>query len=401
MSSSSGAARDPRAAVCHAITMLELGGAQQNTLYTVGHLDPTRFRAMLVAGPGGILDADAARLPGVAFETCPHLVRPVAPLQDLQALWDLWRRFRRLRPTIVHTHSSKAGIVGRLAAFLAGTPVIVHSVHGWGFHPRQRSAERVLFTLLEWTAALVTSRLVAVSTANAQRGAALGIAPLERFTVIRSGIELAAHRAAADNGRLRSELGLAPDTPLAGMVACLKPQKAPLDFVAVAARVAAQVPGSHFVFAGDGELRAQLEQAVGAAGLRGRFHALGWRRDPEFIVGDLSVLVLTSLHEGLPRVVPEAMAAGRPVVATAVDGTPEAVRDGVTGFLHPPGDVEGLAASTARLLVDRELARAMGAKARTLVDEWDIDEMVRRQEDMYEELLREAGIPAPVAAANG
>lgn len=380
--------------VCHIITMLELGGAQQNTLYTVARLDRRRFAPSLIAGPGGILDADAARLADVVFETCPHLVREISPGRDCAALVDLWRRLRRLAPAIVHTHSSKAGVLGRTAALLAGVPVIVHTVHGWGFNPAQRPLLRWFLARLEQAAAMATTRLVAVSEANVRTGVELHIASRERFTVIRSGIPLQTHRQAADSGRLRAELGLDRKTPLVGMVACFKPQKAPLDFISVAARVAARVPGAHFVLAGDGPLRGQIEPLARSLGLGDRLHLLGWRRDPEVVVGDLDVLVLTSLHEGLPRVIPEAMAARRPVVATAVDGTPEAVVDGETGFLRAPGDVEGMAASVVRLLGDPGLAARMGESAAARVGAWDSEEMVRRQESLYGELLAERGAPA-------
>jgi glycosyltransferase involved in cell wall biosynthesis len=290
----------------------------------------------------------------------------------------------------VHTHSSKAGVLGRLAAHLAGVPAVVHSVHGWGFHPFQGRARRTLYRGAERLVAPMTSRFVAVSRRNARQGLELGLYRDEKVTVIRSGVELGRFRRAEASGRLRAELGLSPDTPLAGMVACLKPQKAPLDYVAVAARVARTLPEAHFLLAGDGELRGAVEEAARSAGLEGRFHLLGWRSDPEVVIGDLDLLVLTSLHEGLPRVVPEAMAAGRPVVATAVDGTPEAVLEGVTGHLAAPGDVERLARRVAGVLGDRELARRLGEAARGRVEEWDIRTMVRRQESLYTELLQGA-----------
>ncbi len=381
--------------VCHVITMLELGGAQQNTLHTVGHLDRARFAPALVTGPGGILEVDPR---AYAFDECTQLVRDVRPAQDAAALAWMLRYFRRTRPHVVHTHSSKAGIVGRAAAALAGVPVIVHTVHGWGFHPAQPASTHRMFVALERLAERFTTRLVAVSRANATSGEEQGIAPAREFTIIRSGVALGAFRAAANNGRLRAELGLAPGTPLAGMIACLKPQKAPTDFVAVAARTLRDVPGAHFVLAGDGVMRAQVELDAREAGIAERFHLLGWRRDPEVVVGDLDVLVLTSIHEGLPRVVPEAMAARKAVVATAVDGTPEAVTDGVTGFLHAPHDVDGMAASLARLLGDPALAARCGAAGAARVGEWDIDAMVRRQEDLYEELLGAAGVPPTTAA---
>jgi glycosyltransferase involved in cell wall biosynthesis len=171
------------------------------------------------------------------------------------------------------------------------------------------------------------------------------------------------------------------------MVACLKPQKAPVDFVEVAARVLAGVPTAHFVIAGDGELRSAVERRVEELGLAGRLHLLGWRRDIPEIMAALDVAVLTSLWEGLPRVVPEAIAAGRPVVATAVDGTAEILRDGDNAFVAAPGDREALARGVLRLLGDPALAVAMTARATPLLGEFDIDAMVRAQADLYRRLL--------------
>ncbi|GAB4227736.1 MAG: glycosyltransferase family 4 protein [Acidobacteriota bacterium] len=393
-----------RPTVCHVITRLELGGAQQNTLYTCAHLDRQRFAVQLVSGPGGLLDDEARRLPDVTYEQCPALHREVRPGRDVRAYRDLVRRLRRLAPEIVHTHSSKAGILGRLAARRAGVPVIVHSVHGWGFTPTQPWPVRRAFVLAERLVARVTDRFIAVSRANVERGVAEGIAPRDRFTVIRSGIEIGRFRRAADSGEgeaLRCEIGVPQDAPLAGMVACLKPQKAPVDFVRLAARVASDVPDARFLLAGDGVLRGEVERAVREAGLGGRLHLLGWRRDTERVIAACDVLVLTSRHEGLPRVVPEAMAAGRPVVATAVDGTPEAVSPGETGFLREPGDVDGLAADVARLLRDPALRARLGAAARARVAEWDIDAMVRAQERLYGEMLACPARPAAPAPAAG
>lgn len=382
--------------VCHVITKLELGGAQQNTLYTVSHLDRERFAPSLIAGPGGLLDGEAAAVEGAAFETCRFLGREIRPGVDALALADLVRRLRRLAPDLVHTHSSKAGVLGRLAAALAGVPVIVHSVHGWGFHPFQPEAERRAFVLTERLAAAATTHWIAVSHANRDDGVAHRILEPERCSVIRSGIRLAPFEAAAGSRALRAELEVPEGAPLVGMVACLKPQKAPVDFVEVAAAVCRERPDAHFVLAGDGVLRGEVEAAVERHGLGSRFQLLGWRRDPELVIGGLDLMVLTSRHEGLPRVLPEAMAAGRPIVATAVDGSPEAVADGVNGRLHRVGDVAGMARSVAEILGNPELAAAFGRAGRERASEWDIDRMVREQEALYHELAARAGFVGPV-----
>ena len=390
------------ARVLHIITQLELGGAQQNTLYTCAHLDRERFAPALACGPGGYLDDEARALPDVPVHFLSSLVRPVRPLQDAAALAALVRLMRRLRPAIVHTHSSKAGILGRSAAWLAGVPRVVHSIHGFGFHDGQNPLLRGAFVGAERAVSRLTDAFIAVSHANRSEGIARGLFTADRCRVIRSGVDLSRFSAASvRRGELRRELGLGADDPLVGMIACLKPQKAPADFVEVARRVLASVPRATFVLAGDGDLRGAVEGRISRVpGGAERIRLLGWRRDTDRIIADLDVLLLTSRWEGLPRVIPEAMAAGRPVVATAVNGSPEAVSEGETGHLAPPGDTELLARRVLELLRDPNRRSRMGEAARRRAEEWDIDAMVRAQEALYESLLQEAPRPSHAAATS-
>ncbi len=387
----------PPIRVCHVITLLELGGAQETTLYTVANLRPP-FRASLVCGAGGLLDEEAQRIPGVAPTFLPSLVRPIRPIADLRALLGLTALFRRQRPHIVHTHSSKAGILGRLAARIARVPVVVHSIHGFGFNERQPALLRSVLLALERRAARSTTHFIVVSRANLERGVALGIVAREKATLIRSGVRLDRFEAAGRDQALRSgaglrgELGLSRSAPLVGMIACLKPQKSPLTFVEVAARLAAEFPDAVFILAGDGDLRARVLARAAALGIGGRFHLLGWRRDVPGVMAALDVLVLTSLWEGLPKVVPEAIAAGVPVVATAVDGALDILEDGVNGFLCNPGDVEGMAERVRRLLRDPALRRELAGRARAVLPQFDIDAMVRAHERLYSQLLDHAAI---------
>jgi len=380
--------------VCHIITQLELGGAQQNTLYTVTHLDPSRFEPVLVSGTEGIL-VDDARTAGVRAHFVRSLDRDVSPARDVTALAGLTRLLRRERPDIVHTHSSKAGILGRWAACLAGVRVIVHSIHGYGFNPTQSRLTREFYVALErLTGRWTTSAFVAVSEANLKEGLELELFREDRVTLIRSGIRLADFSprrkdgAGADQGR--------PVT--VGMVACFKPQKAPLDFVRVASRVVKDLERDgggvtvRFLVVGDGELRPQIESAIQSEGLAGRVTLAGWRRDVPELLREMDLLLHTSLWEGLPRVFPEAMASGLPIVATRVDGAPEAVEDGVTGYLLLPGDVEGMARRTLELVRDAGMRRRMGQAAVARTAPWDIDDMVRRQELLYESLLSGDGV---------
>lgn len=383
--------------VLHVITQLELGGAQQNTLYTCAHLNRSTFEPWLASGPGGPLDDEARSLEGVTTVFVPTLVRAVRPGQDLRALASLRALVARVRPDIVHTHSSKAGIIGRWAARLAGVTRIVHTIHGFGFHEGQRAVVRRAFIAAERATAAITTRFIAVSRANERQGEALGLFRSAPCRLIRSGVALERFRGASrEPGAFRREMELGPDDPLVGMVACLKPQKAPLDFVETARRVLASEPRATFVLAGDGELRRAVEAAIATVpGGARRIRLLGWRRDTERILSDLDVFLLTSRWEGLPRVLPESMAAGCPIVATAVDGSPEAVEEGVNGFLAPAGDTTLMAARVLDLLRSREIRHRMAESGRRRAAEWDIDAMVRAQEVLYEEIL--AG-PARVEA---
>ena len=372
--------------VLHVITRLELGGAQRNTLYTVGHLDRRSFRTALAWGPGDILDQEAEDLEGVALFRVPALVREVRPVRDTGALLALRRVLRELRPDIVHTHSSKAGILGRLAARLEKVPAVVHSVHGFGFTPVQPWPVRALFLSLERLAGRWTDHFIAVSHANRNRGIALGLFRPDQVSVIRSGVRLAAFEDPDGGDDLRSRLGIPAGTPLVTQVGNFKPQKAPLDFVRAAVEVARAAPEAHFLMVGDGPLRTRAEALAGDAGLEGRMHFTGWSEEVPAVLAASDVAVLTSRHEGLPRAAVEAVAAGVPVVATAVDGTPEVVREGETGFLVAAGDVAGTAGAVLRLLDDPELRHRLGARPSWL-DEFDIDCMVRQHEDLYRCLL--------------
>jgi glycosyltransferase involved in cell wall biosynthesis len=382
-----------RAKVVHIITKMELGGAQQNTLFTAMHLNADDFQAHLLAGVGGEL-FDDARAFG-PFHLVHDLVREVRPLQDLKAFLQIKKILEEIKagppsaPVIVHTHSSKAGILGRFAARAAGIPIIIHSIHGYGFNDYQTAPVRWLYILLERLCARITSFFIAVSQANIDRGVALGLFTEDKVRLIRSGIDIGQFKSpAVARSEMRKQLGIEQDCPVVIMVACLKPQKAPLDYVRVCSSIAKKLPHAHFLLAGDGELRRTLEAELHASDFAARFHVLGWQRDIPSLLHASDLLVLTSRWEGLPRVIPQAMSAGLPVVVTGVDGSPEAVRQGRTGFVFEAGDIDGMAEKTIYLLEHMSEVRRMGQAAQALVDEFDIDKMVADQEALYREQLQ-------------
>lgn len=374
--------------VAHIITKLELGGAQENTLFTVKNLDRNRFVPILITGNEGTLLEEAFKLDEVKIHLVPQLLREISPIKDLAAIYTIYKILKETRPEIVHTHSSKAGIIGRWAAYLAGVPIIIHSIHGFGFHESQGKVTRRLFIILERLTSMITDRFIVVSRENIKKGERFKIFRKERVRLIRSGIDMPRFRdPVVDRNAIKKGLGLDPDLPLVGMVACLKPQKAPLDFIMMASQVRQRFPSVNFIIVGDGELRDEVTEMISRLDLNAQMVLAGWRRDIPEIMKSLDIFVLTSRWEGLPRVILEARAAGLPIVATRVDGSQEVIIDTVNGYLVEPGDVKGMAERVIRLLSDPVMARMMGRAGQDLPKEFDINLMLYEQEDFYEELL--------------
>ena len=380
--------------VCHVITKLELGGAQEVALYAVSHLDRTRFRSVLVAGPGGLLTEEARRLPGVQTIILPSLGRRIHAMSDLLALIGLYGLFRSLRPAIVHTHSSKAGVLGRWAAWLARVPVIIHTVHGFGITPTQPAWIRSFFILLERMTGWITTQWIMVARADVERGRQWGLFDAN-VSVVRPGIDPCPFFRPIDSttrDALRREFGAGPGEYLVGTVACLKPQKAPEDFVRVAKTVCEISPQVRFVLIGDGELRPHIESLIERYGLRGLVCLAGWRRDIDRVMHSFDALLLTSRWEGLPRVMLEASAAGLPIVATKVGGVEEAVTDKRRVRLCEAGDIAGLARAVVDLHREQGASKSHGAIIqRALPKEFHIEEMVKEYQSLYDRLLSGQG----------
>lgn len=383
--------------VVHVITKLELGGAQENTIYTCAHLDRSRFRVALVYGPGGILDDQLEPLEDTTrLVPMPELVREIRPRTDAAAfsalrstLWRLqaehWKHEHDETAFIVHTHSSKAGILGRTAAKAAEVPIVVHSIHGFGFHEGQHPLKQAVFVNAERAAGRITDAFIGVSRSNLDEARAKGIIrPGQRAELIRSGMQLGPVRAAEGRRRVtREALGYDVEDEVILAISNLKPQKDPLTLVRAMRLLAAQRPRAVLLVAGDGELRSRVEVEIARGELEGRVRLLGWRRDIPDLLAACDVVALSSIFEGLPRAAVLAVAARRPFVGTRVDGTPEIIIDGRNGYLVPPRNPNALAQALAKALVSRPIDPA----DETRILEWDGDRMVRQQEDLYEELV--------------
>jgi glycosyltransferase involved in cell wall biosynthesis len=327
----------------------------------------------------------------------PELGREVRGWSDFRALVRLVQLMREHRPQIVHTHTAKAGVVGRVAARLAGVPVIVHTYHGHVFHEYFSPTRTRLFLAIERWLSRFTDRLVTVSEAVRQDLLGLGVGTADRIAVVPLGLDLEPFlRCEHLRGQLRAELRLGSDTLLVGHVARLVPIKRHEDFLRAAAMVMERVPTCRAVIVGDGERRAELEGVVRHLGLKDRAIFLGWRRDLDRIYADLALVTLTSANEGSPVALIEAMAAGRAVVATRVGGVPDLVDDGVTGLLVPPKDPAALAEAIIARIADPERRRMMGDAGRKRVHPaFSAERLLSDMDRLYTELV--AGKPGAAA----
>jgi glycosyltransferase involved in cell wall biosynthesis len=380
----------------HLITRLIVGGAQENTMLTADLLAKDRWAVDVISGPqtgpeGSLIDEVRQR--GIPLTIEPTLVREINPVKDITAFFRLWRFIKRGNYVIVHTHSSKAGILGRWAAKLAGTPIIVHTVHGWGHHDRQHPLVRNSYILLEKLTLPFTDKLISVSPCDIEKGLRDGIGQPENYAIIRSGIELDRFgHPRVSRAETRAELGIPLNGPVVGTVTRLSPQKAPLDFVQAAGIIAQNLPEAWFVMVGDGPLRAQVEGLAAELGITDRLVLTGLRRDVPELMAAFDIFALSSLWEGLPRVLPQAMATGLPVVATAIDGNAEAVQDGLNGRLVPPSDPAALAQAVGELLGSPQLAVEMGAAGRQRALEFSAQQMVDDIAALYTRLMAQKGL---------
>jgi len=378
--------------VLHIITQMVRGtGASHVAEYMVSGLSPDRFRASIAHGVAGSHLSDYHLSPAEHVEvfTIPDLARPIAPHRDLRALGQLRRLIRETRPDIVHTHSSKAGVLGRLAAAREGVPLIVHHVHGWSFHPRHSSVKKRGFVAFERYLAKRSDGLLFVGRPDIEKGRAHHIGRESMYYTVRAGVDLARFvpRTPQSVAEGREILDIPDDAFLIGTVGRLSPQKAPHDFIAVARRIADELPNARFAWIGHGIMRDEVRDAIDAAGLTDRFALPGARDDVERIYPAFDMFLITSLWEGLPRTIVESLATGVPVVASAVDGSCEIVRDGENGLLFPPGQTDAGAEAVLRMATDDAMRDDMAAAGPATAKDFEMGKSIADLEGVYDDLL--------------
>lgn len=382
--------------VAHIITRLILGGAQENTLLSCrGLMQTGRYEVTLVTGPaigpeGELLEQ--AKEWGVPLEIIPEMRREVHPLRDWTSLKKIRAFLAENKPQIVHTHSSKAGIIARHAAWKENVPIIVHTIHGLPFHRYERRWKNFIYTELERRAAEHTDAIVCVADAMADQACEAGVAAREKFRTIYSGMELEPFlRRDYDTVGLKNQLGIHLDDPVVGKIARLAPLKGYEYFIRAIQEILLHVPGCRFVFVGDGPASDRIRRLVWQAGIQNRviFAGLVPASQIPAYISMMDVVVHASLREGLPRVIPQAQLMGKPVVAYDIDGAPEALDDGVTGYLVPPESTHELAWRTIELLKDPAKAREMGRRgSETCRERFGADLMVEKIDKLYQELIQ-------------
>ncbi len=386
--------------VTHVITRLIVGGAQENTVASVLglRLKPDIIVNLIsgpTAGPEGSLETQVAGIPDL-LTIVPELVRPVHPWKDRQALRRLTAVFRAQRPEIVHTHSGKAGILGRLAARRAGVPVIVHTIHGPSFGPFQNPLANALFLSAERYAGKFTTHFVTVARAMTEQYLSAGIGRPPQYTRIFSGFPLEPFLSVKDDPALRRRLGVGPGDFVVGKIARLFKLKGHDDLIAVATRLVNRCPRMKFLLVGDGPWRHRLEAITRARGLGQHFIFAGLVPPAEMprYIAVMDALVHLSRREGLPRALPQALAEARPVVAYDCDGAREICLDNETGFLLQPGDLAGLSERLVRLARDSALRQRLGRRGQQLVRLWfPVERMVDELCALYSKLRARHSAP--------
>jgi glycosyltransferase involved in cell wall biosynthesis len=392
MNQSNAIVPDPKPSVLMVVTLFSVGGATETVVAIAGGLRARGYSVDIVTGlplpaEGDMYEAAASL--GIPVVTLPHLVRSVHPLNDLIAFFQLLHLMRSRKYTIVHTHSSKAGILGRLAARFVRVPVVVHTIHGFPFHGFQPFIVRKLFVLIERMAAHFSDAIVAVSQAIVDQCRAVRIGREDQFTVIRSGFDVDQFiQSGRLRARIRAQYGLRDNEIAIGTISRLADLKGHKYILLAGAELCVRYPQIKFFFIGDGEIRDQLQQQAEHLGLRGHIVFTGLL-DPKDIPGIISAMdfiVHPSLHEGLARVLPQSIIAGKKVVSFALAGVSEVIRGDATGYVVPTEDVVALREVCQGLCAD-ESTRCVEANERsTVADEFSTTTMVQRTMDLYQRI---------------
>lgn len=377
--------------VLQLITRLDKGGSAENTFLTATGLDKNNYQVTLMSGP--VEDAGQDRKKeigesGIRHIFIPELVRNISLINDFIAFLKIYRVLRKEKFDIVHIHTSKAGLLGRLAAKLARTPIIIHTPHGHVFFGYFGSFKTKMFILLEKLASCLTDKIVALTNGEKEDYLAYKVARKEKLAVISSGVDLNRYKepSSEEKKNFKKELGVLENSLVVGTVGRLVPVKGPESLIEASKIIVSKYPDTYFLFVGDGPLRQSLEMKAIQIGVKKNIIFLGWRDDVSKIISIFDIFVLPSLNEGMGRVLVEAMALQKPIVASRVGGIPDLVSHGKNGFLVPPKNPMKLAKYIMILLEDQGKRETMGLAGQETISNFSKEKMIEDTEKLYEEL---------------
>lgn len=392
--------------VMHVITRFDKGGSAQNTYLSVLGLKRNHFHTVLVSGrtlesemkseETEALNEDIQILQSenIEFIQCPSLVRKISLINDIRALIYIVRIIRKHKPQIVHTHTSKAGLLGRLAAKLCGVPIILHTPHGHVFFGYFSPIQSKLFVFLEKWASLITDRIVTLTDREKRDHLVYKIAKERKLSVIFSGVDLRKFKeiSLTRKQELKQILGIPERSQIVGTVGRLVPVKGLEYFIEAAHYILLKHPHTYFLIVGDGSLREELETKAQKLGIDKNLLFLGWREDVDVILSLFDIFVLSSLNEGMGRVLVEAMALGKPIVASDVGGIPDLVIHNKNGLLVRPKKSKELADNIQILMENEKKREEMGNEGNGIVFKYSADKMVIQIICLYTDLLRTKGL---------
>ena len=379
--------------ICHLITRMIIGGAQENTLYSCQGQIANGHEVILATGPttgpeGKLLDKQ--KVPGLKVDIIPNMIRELNPLTDFKAYLDLKKYFKENKFDVVHTHASKAGIIGRAAAWAVGIPAVIHTVHGPAFHRYEKPWKNNIYIAAEKFAAKRCHKIVCVADAMTKQFLEAGISKPEMFRTVYSGMNLEDYLTLKGESALREELGIPQDAILIGKIARLFELKGHEYIIEAAKNIITANPKVHFLFVGDGLLKNELSSRIDKLGLSDHFHMPGLipPYDVPKYVDIMDIVCHLSLREGLPRAVVQGLAAQKPVVAYNLDGAPEIVFNDETGYICPPETVKDVEDALTKLVNSKDLRDKLGLNGRKLVSsKFAWQKMVDDLEDVYANVL--------------
>jgi glycosyltransferase involved in cell wall biosynthesis len=380
---------DSKIKVVHIITKLEYGGAQVNTVYTFENLRDSQFDAWLISGPGGVLDEKIERKD--RFILIDHLVRQINPVKDLKAYRQLVKLFKQLKPDIIHTHSSKAGILGRLAAYRARVPVIIHSVHGFSFSPYQSFFKRSFFYVAEKIVRKITDHFIFVAESDIETAKQKKLVK-ENYSLIRSGFQIKKFlEPVTVTPAVRDRFNIDKKSFVCGLISSLKPQKGLFHLVEIAELVLKQNKDVIFFIIGEGDLRHQLEAELEGRNIAGNFRLAGHIFDVWTVSAIFDIGVTTALWEGLPQGLIQFRLRKKAVVASNIPGNTEIIKDNKNGFVVDVQDYKTFAEKILFLIENDVERQDLANYSDEDFSAWDADYMVREQEKVYLSLVTGEG----------